>query len=170
MCQGILTKHKRIQVVNWRVSSEEELDNLIETLNECRGVFYTEGEWIWHSVHKELIPPPLVNLTLHVEYFYHGERREFQTSSLFIDEENGCAMFLVMFDWDDLEKQLEIMLEEYPTDASIYTASERVSKATHGKAIFLRDVPADRHSGHRWEQMLKCTTTTLEEREAATNG
>jgi hypothetical protein len=164
MCQGILTKHNRIQVVNWKVSSEDELDDLIETLNGCRGAFYTEGEWIWHSVFKEG-DPPLVNLTLHVEYFYHGERREFQTSSLFIDEENGCAMFLVMFDWDDL-----VMLEEYPTDVLIYTASERVSKATHGKVIFLRGVPADRHSGHRWEQMQKCTTTTIAEREAASNG
>jgi len=149
--------------VNWKVSSEEELDDLLEILNGCRDAFYTEGEWIWHHVSREG-EPPLVTLRLHITYFYHGEFKEVLASELFMDEDNGCAMFIAMWwYWDDLEKQLETILTECPTDILVYTASERISKETHGRVIFLRDVPADRHSGERWERMKGCTTTALGE-------
>jgi len=164
MCQGILIGDKIIRVVNWEVSSEDELDDLMETLDGCRGAFYTEGEWVEHSVHQGGTPP-LVDLDLNITYFCHGNFKSVRASVLFVDEENGCALFLVMWDADDIEKQLETILGEYPTSATIYTPTERVAKATQGRAVFLKDVPADRHCGQRWGAMRKCLFVTLEEEE-----
>lgn len=146
------------------MSSEDALDDLIDILNGCRDAFYTEGEWIWHGVHQEG-EPPNVNLHLSITYFYHGDFKEVRASELFVDEENGCALFLVMWDWNDLGKQLEVMLEKYPTNVAIYTTRERVSNETKGRAIFLKGIPADRHSGESWEKMQRCFTITLEEEE-----